>query len=256
MTVPVFRPCKSRPVNNNYGLDCGLLIRYTVNSMYKSKKQVEKKLAQSKYIFKQLCKFRNRIFVKGGIDEETGARPLLTYLSSFLAHTRSILQYVYREAHESGQLSVYERSVTRRPIFKFFKELRDHDIHEYTIGASITISAKAPIVSSPTNPNVQTTGRVTFFVEELSDLDTPKGQNTQVTITTTLSKRIEITDTFLKHLQAEGKNNLVDAAKRGEELYERQEFEGESDLFVLCETYLTELEDFVACGISKGFISE
>ncbi len=42
---------------------------------------------------------------------------------------------------------------------------------------------------------------------------------------------------------------------KGEELYREMEFEGERDLFVLCERYMVELKDFVAIGISKGFIS-
>lgn len=82
-----------------------------LKAMYKSKTQIEKKLAQSKYIFKQISKFRNRVFVKGGLDEETGARPLLTYLSSFLAHTRSVLQYAHREAKGSGKLAEYDKCI-------------------------------------------------------------------------------------------------------------------------------------------------
>lgn len=141
-----------------------------------------------------------------------------------------------------------------KPIFRFFKDLRNSDIHEYTIGAHVTITANTPITSD-TDPNVLTTGEISFFVEELSDLDSPKGHNEQVTITTTLSKPIEVTDTFLDHLKAQGKFNLLEAAKRGEELYERQEFEGKIDLFELCETYIAELEDFIVRGIAEGFIS-
>jgi hypothetical protein len=226
-----------------------------LRTMYRNRKQIEKKLGQSNYIYKQISKFNNRIFVKGGLDEETVARPLLAYLSSFLAHTRSVLQYAHREAEESGKLTEYQSCVTEKPIFRFFKGLRNSDIHEYTIGAYTTIAAIAPIASSDTDPNVLTTGWVPFFVEELSDLDSPRDSNEQVTITTTLSKRIEVTDALLRRLEAEGKHNLVEAAKRGEELYEQQEFEGETNLFKLCERYLAELEDFVACGVAEGFIS-
>lgn len=226
-----------------------------LGAMYKSKEQIEKKLRQSRYIFKQISKFKNRVFVNGGLDEETGARPLLAHLSSFLAHTRSVLQYAHREAKESGKLAEYQSCVAKNPIFKFFKDLRNTDIHEYTIGALTTVSATASVSSSNTDPNVLTTGWVPFLVEDLSDIDSPEGGNEQVSIEITLSKRIETTDELLRRLQSEGKHKLIEAAKRGEELYEMQEFEGETDLFELCERYLVELEEFVACGIAEGFIS-
>jgi hypothetical protein len=36
---------------------------------------------------------------------------------------------------------------------------------------------------------------------------------------------------------------------------ETLEFEGESDLYKLCERYITELEDFITIGTIDGFIS-
>ncbi|NIM95050.1 MAG: hypothetical protein GTO18_15230 [Anaerolineales bacterium] len=223
--------------------------------MYRSRKQIEKKLAQAKYLYKQISKFKNRIFVKGGLDEETDARPLLTYLSSFLANTRSVLQYAHREAKESGKLAEYQSCVTEKPIFRFFKDLRDSDIHEYTIGTLTTISAIAPMSSPNADSDTLTSGWIPFLVEDLSDLDSPRDSNEQVTTTITLSERIDVTDTLIRHLEAKGKHDLAEAAKRGEELYEQQEFEGETDLFELCERYLMELEDFVARGVEEGFIS-
>ena len=223
--------------------------------MYKSRKQIEKKIAQSEFLYKQIKKFQNRIFVNGGIDKETGARPLLTYLSSFLSSTRSILQYSCKEAKETNQLEKYQKYVNERPIFKFFKDIRDSDIHEYTIGSIVNISSVVNIDPSSSDSKSFKTDWVSFNVEELSDIDSPKVNNDHLNITTTLSIKIEITDGLIKQFEKDGKRDLVEAANKGEEIYKEMEFEKERDLFILCERYMAELKDFVAIGISKGFIS-
>jgi len=223
--------------------------------MYRSRTQIENKIAQSEYLYKQIKKFKNRIFVNGGIDKETGARPLLTYLSSFLSSTRSVLQYSYKEAKETNQFEKYNKFVNEKPIFRFFKDLRDSDIHEYTIQSHVTISSEVEISPFGSDPHTIKTEWVSFHVEELSDLDSPRGNNDHLNITTTLSSKVEITDDLLKQFEKDGEHNLVEAAIKGEEIFKSMEFEGEQDLFVLFERYMLELKDFVAIGISNGFIS-
>lgn len=223
--------------------------------MYKSKNEIEKKLKQVKYVYKEISKFKNRIFVKNGLDGETGSYPLLTHISSFLAHARSILQYAQKEAEESGHQSKYDNYVSKNRIIKFFKMIRDNDIHEYTIGSHMTITGEGPIVSYDPETSTAIGKEVKFYVEPLSDLNFAKHKNKEVEITITLGKRIKIDNSFIKKLEAEGKKDLAEAARNGKELYEEQECDGEKDIFKLCEKYTKDLELFINFGITNGFIT-
>ena len=223
--------------------------------MYKSKSEIRKKLRQVKYVYKEISKFKNRIFVKHGLDEETGAYPLLTNISSFLAHTRSILQYAQKESMESGHQSEYDNYVSKNRIIKFFKMIRDSDIHEYTIGLHVIVTGESPIVSYDSETNTAIGKELRIYVEPLSDLNSPKNKNTEVEITTYLGKRIKIDNAFIKKLEAEGKKDLAEAARDGKELYEEQECDGEKDIVKLCEKYIKELELFINFGITNGFIT-
>jgi hypothetical protein len=223
--------------------------------MYKSKSEIEKKLKQAKYVYKEISKFKNRIFVNNGLDEETGSYPLLTHVSSFLAHARSILQYAQKEAKESGIQSKYDNYVSQNKIIKFFKTIRNSEIHEYTIGSHMTITGESPIVSYDSETHTAIGKKVEFYVEPLSDINSPKYKNKEVEITTALSKKIIIDNAFIQKLEAEGKKDLAAAARNGKELYEEQKCEGEKDIFKLCENYIKELELFINFGITNGFIT-
>ena len=223
--------------------------------MYKSKNEIEKKLKQVKYVYKEISKFKNRIFVKNGLDEETGSYPLLTHIGSFLAHARSILQYAQKEAKESGHQSKYDDYVSKNRIIKFFKMIRDSEIHEYTIGSHMTIAGESPIVSYDSEAHTAIGKEVKFNVEPLSDLNSPKHKNQEVEITLTLGKKINIDSAFIQNLEAGGNKSLAEAAKNGEELYEEQECEGEKNIFKLCENYIIEIELFINFGITNGFIT-
>ena len=51
-------------------------------------------------------------------------------LSAFLGASRSVLQYALREASTKPEgRKWYDQALTRDPIFAFFKELRDDNIH-------------------------------------------------------------------------------------------------------------------------------
>lgn len=76
--------------------------REVSNIMYRCRSEIEKKLKQVRFVFGKISKFKGRIFVENGIDEETGSYPLLTEISSFLARAHSILQYAQKEAKETG----------------------------------------------------------------------------------------------------------------------------------------------------------
>ncbi len=223
--------------------------------MYTSKNEIEKKLKQVKYVYKEISKFKNRIFVKSGLDEETGSYPLLTQISSFLAHARSILQYAQKEAKESGHQSKYDNYVGKNRIIKFFKIIRDSDIHEYTISSHMTITGESPIVSYDPETYTAIGKEVKFYVEPLSDLNSAKHKNKEVEIMITLGKRIKIENSFIQKLEDEGKKDLAGAARNGKELFEEQECDGEKDIFKLCEKYIRELELFINFGTTNGFIT-
>ena len=50
-------------------------------------------------------------------------------------------------------------------------------------------------------------------------------------------------------------NNLGEAIKEKEYLYEEIEYQGQKDIFKLLENYFQEIEKFVKHGIKKGFIT-
>lgn len=226
--------------------------------MYKSKSEIRKKLQQVKYMYNEISKFKNRIFVKNGLDEETGSYPLLTNIGSFLAHARSILQYAHKEAmgdQGSGNQAKYENYVSQNEIIKFFRKIRDSEIHEYTIGSHTIVHAESPIISCDPETHTAIGKEVKLYVEPLSDLNSPKNKNMEVEIVTTIGKKVEINDAYIQRLEAEGENDLAEAARNGKELYEEQECDGEKDIFKLCEKYIKELEIFIDFGIANGFIT-
>ncbi len=223
--------------------------------MYRSKSGIEKKLAQAKYVFNQLSKFEGRIFVNGGVDEKTGSHPLVVLLSSFAAHGRSVFQYACKEAKQGRKQQAYERFVSRSPIVGFFKRLRDIDIHECPPGTHTTIAASSPISRPDPKTGTATGEPVKLCVESPDNPNGPEDGNARVIITTTITRRIEVTTDVINQLKAQGRSDLVDAAQKGEPLYKAVECEGEQDLFRLCRRYLTVMESFVEYGTEHGFIT-
>ena len=195
--------------------------------MYKSKDQVEKKLAQARFVLKEMQKYRGKVFVNNGVDEETGAYPLQVNISSFLAHTRSALQYAYKECKELDKRSVYEATINDFPLISVFRDLRNTDIHEMIIGTHTVISAKVEILK-----------------EGDEELEKSNKSPTQASIKNKLSRPVEITENLINKLRSEGRTNLVEAAESGKALYETVEYEGEQDLFILCERYISDIEVF------------
>jgi hypothetical protein len=222
---------------------------------YKSKAQIEKKQKQVNFMRNEIHKFKGRIFVNNGIDPETGAHPLITHLSSFLAHTRSIIQYAYKEAKESGKLNEFEQYIRRIDIFRLFREIRNSDIHEYTIGCHSTINAIAEVDTRSAKDGVVTSKPVRMVIESLDDINKPKKENPDVSVEYSLCKRVKVTDELLMELEAQGKQDLLKAAGEGKELYDSVDFLGNSDLHDLCDIYVEELNRFVEHGVRSGFIS-
>ena len=223
--------------------------------MYKSLSEIERKLKQARYAYSRVCKFKGRYFVNDGLDEESGAYPLLLYLSAFIAQSRSVFQYAHKEAKRARLLLRYDSFIAASPIIKFFKAIRDSDIHEYAPSAHCCLEADSPLGPVDPQTGVATGKQVSLYVEPLSDLDCPKDTNHDFRITVTLGRRLNPTPSLIHDLEAEGKHDLVKAARNGNELYETQECEGESDLFKLCEAYISETMRFVEFGKHEGFIT-
>lgn len=80
----------------------------------------EQKLAEAKYYYQAIIKN----------CEEDNLNELQFAVSSFVNSGRSVLQYTYSDAENSGQLPIYERLVSGRETIKFFKGLRNVNIHE------------------------------------------------------------------------------------------------------------------------------
>jgi hypothetical protein len=214
---------------------------------YHARNQVETKLRQTEFAWKQLSKFRNKVFVDNGLDKETGAYPIRTSLSSFLTEARSVLQSVWKEMKQAGRQSEYARLVTSHPVFGFFKGIRDSDIHEYVPSIHTTVSMTSRISRSA--------GKGAKPETAAESVPAPADPPSEPTVTVSLGKRLEPTPDFLSKLAKEGRSDLVEAAKRGETLYEQLEFDGQSDMFVLCEGYLKELKDLVADCATRGLIT-
>lgn len=206
--------------------------------MYKSKIQIEKKLAQAKFVLKEMQKYRGKVFVNNGIDQETGAHPLQVNISSFLAHTRSVLQYAYKENKERNTTCIYEGAVKKRPIIGVFRDLRNTDIHEMVIGTHTVISFVAY-----------------FHKTDNPEKEESETESKEASIVNHLSKPIVVTKTLIEQLRKEGRTDLADAADSGESLYEPVEFNGEKDLYVLCEKYIESLDDFVSELFKAGAIT-
>ncbi|MFO0719752.1 MAG: hypothetical protein U0319_03375 [Nitrospira sp.] len=222
--------------------------------MYKSKRAIRKKLQQVKYSQNLIRQFQGVLLAENGIDSKTGAHPLMVHLSAFLSQARSVLQYAHKEAKETGQLAEYEQFINQSKIIKFFKRIRDCDIHEYPIGVHTTIHATVymapvdnlhPIEGLPETTPLQ-------LNSELKD-----DGNTQpdVKLIYTICERVETTESLLRELEKTAQDNLLQAARSGIPLYAELEFEGNKDLHEICGLYVTELENFISFGESKGFIS-
>jgi len=206
--------------------------------MYKSKKQVESKLAQAKYVLKEMQKYRGKVFVNNGIDQETGANPLQVNVSSFLAHTRSMLQYAYKECKEHEKVSIYEVAVNKYPIIAIFRELRNIDIHEMVVGAHTVVSCE-----------------VRLFKTEDEEKESSEANPKEATIENHISKPIIVTDDLIEQLRNDGRSELAEAAEAGQPLYETVEFEGEKNLYPLCEKYINNLNGFVGELVLEGVVS-
>lgn len=220
--------------------------------MYKSKRQIEKRLEQVRYTQGLIRRYRGVMLANNGIDPITGARPLIVHLSALLAEGRSVIQYAWKEAKEAGRLIAYDEFVKKSEIFKLFRRLRNRDIHEYTV--SMQTTAYATLSFSP-DPSPQATEPSSLDGKTLLGPSMCKSARTEAKVVHAILERVETSEALVEELERNGQIELLLAAKSGEELYVKIAFEGNEDLHDICDLYVTELETFVAYGQAKGFIS-
>ena len=223
--------------------------------MYRSKHQIDQKMKQVNFVNNEIQKYRGRIFVNDGIDPETGADPLLTHISSFLAHARSIIQYAYKEAKEVGKLDEYDNYVQNIEIFKMFKDVRNSDIHEYSSTSHAIMSATANFDKSKSNNSQMVSKPMSMIVENLKDLNNPNTKKGDVNIVYTLRRKMTVTVELIQQVKDEGLQNILEAICKGKEIYDEQELNGISNIHTLCDIYIEELYKFIELGKKRGFIT-
>ena len=223
--------------------------------MYRSKTQIEKKLKQVNFVNNEIQKYKGRIFVNGGIDPETGADPLFTHISSFIVHARSIIQYAFKEAKEVGKLNEYINYVQNVEIFRMFKDVRDCDIHEYSLTSHAAMSATANFDKSKSNNNEMVSEPISMIVENLNDLNNLNEKKGDVNIVYTLRRKITVTVELIQQIKDEGLQDILEAICRGKEIFDEQELNGTSNIHTLCDIYIEELYKFIELGKNRGFIT-
>jgi len=175
------------------------------------------KLTEAKY-------FYNRM-----IEERDNIKHFKYNLSAFLSSARSILQYALKESKtKQGGQTWFDNCIAANPIFSFFKDKRDVNIHlkpaspktqhNLEISEAIHLSDSIDIELRDKDGNV---------IDEYHSLDGPKTSSHRKDS----SKVVSYTT------------------------YRFGDWNDNEDVVALCQKYLQELENFVNEGIAQSFIS-
>jgi len=223
--------------------------------MYRSQSEIEKKMRQVKYLHKRISAYKGRVVVNLGVDPDTGADPLTAYFSSFLSNARSVIQYASKEAQGRKLRKEFDNYIRSVGIFKFFKLLRDFDIHSYSIEPSVKMLISTKGIPLQVNGNTITTEWVSFYVSSLSDLGKPVEHSRNVSIMYQIKRTAKVAESQDSEVDKDegGVSSGVGNAETDLQLI--QGFEGVTDLHRLCDRYVEELESFVQYGLKVGFIT-
>lgn len=164
--------------------------------------RLDKKLNESKYHYEHMIQH----------VKETDLTKLKYATSAFINAGRSVTQYAHEAAKDQGRVEVYKALVTNKPLLKFFKELRDVNIH-YT---PVQISADA-----------QTDFSSSLIVRTKDTTDEEMEAFTAAQINQRLSKIPTAAQFYF---------------------YENHN----EEVLPLCEKYLVELEEFAAKAKEEG----
>ncbi|MGG4456868.1 hypothetical protein ABEX29_01030 [Brevibacillus porteri] len=136
-------------------------------------------------------------------------------LSAFVNAGRSVLQYTHKDAGALQKMSEYNALIAGNQIIRFFKGIRDINIHEKPIGTHCEGSASLSAMMAVRTPDMSD--------EDVAELT--KVSRVQEQIGTTTEIR-----------------------------YLFDDWEGPEDVLVLSDKYLKELKDFVNAAESRGLI--
>ena len=153
-----------------------------------------------------------------------------TFLRSFIATSRSVLQYAEKEAKtKPGGRLWYENWMSQTELFRFFRDQRNCDIHEAPVVPSQRVAAEITgsfrIVSSLAIAVFDASGNIK---EQQLVEDEPASTLEEPALPTPVS------------------------ISRNYRFTERS---GPEDVMKLCGQYLTQLEAFIADGKSKTFLT-
>jgi len=217
--------------------------------MYKSKFEVERKLKQINYIYTTLLVYENKIYANNGMDEKTGSYPIEIILGTFLIYCRSIFQFAYEEAKENElKKKKYDAYINQNKIISFFKKLRDSEIHSFAISTNTTIILESPILAEMTLSKLTKYSTKKELIES-GKIPEPK------TIFRKFLKRVEITPEIIRDLNSKNETRLLESIKAGKPIFEQLEFDNKSDIFELCNDYLTAIKKFIDYGLKEGLIT-
>lgn len=136
-------------------------------------------------------------------------------LSAFVNAGRSVLQYTHKDAGVLQKVSEYDVLIAGNQIIRFFKGIRDINIHEKPIGTHGEGSASCLSMIVVRTPGMS--DEDVAEMTKVSRVQEPKGTTT-------------------------------------ENRYLFDDWEGPEDVLVLSDKYLNELKDFVNAAESRGLI--
>lgn len=137
------------------------------------------------------------------------------YISAFVNAARTIQQFTYYDAKQTGRVSEYEDLVRGNKVFEFFRDIRNDNIHEKLIETN----------------RIGSSSMMGQFVV----------------------RRPETTDeqlaSYKENLRQDDSTGITTEVQ-----YFFEEWDGSEDVFTLANNYLSQLEDFISEAERRGII--
>jgi hypothetical protein len=145
-------------------------------------------------------------------------------LSAFLSSARSVLQYALKESREKGRQRLYDETVSRNDVLRFFIDKRNVNIHEEPVNPSshITIAISECVGILDVASVVLFNDKPVGMREPIEEPPPPKQQESRTEATV---------------------------------LYHFDDWTGPEDVIALSHRYIEALESFVQSGTEIGIMS-
>lgn len=166
-----------------------------------------------------------KYFYSQMLKEKENRDSLKFNLSAFLSSARSVLQYALKEAQGKGGQSWYDTQITNSRVAQFFKDKRDINIHSEPVSVRKDVNIKL-------SETLHISESISIVLRDSAG--NIKGQYSS---------------------ESEPPKPAKNEPPVVEERYRFDDWTGSEDIFALCNQYLNELENIVADGKSKGFLS-